>query len=55
MAAGIGISALINLMLGVLGLLGTPLGIGSLFVFVTFLLLWGVNGWMQSMGSPPGF
>ena len=54
MAVGIGISALINLILGVLGLLGTPLGIGSLFVFVTFLLLWGVNGWMQSMGSPPG-
>ena len=54
MAAGIGISALINLILGILGLLGTPLGMGSLFVFVAFLLLWGVNGWMQSMGSPPG-
>ena len=54
MAAGIGISALINLILGILGLLGTPLGKGSLFVLVTFLLLWGVNGWVQSMGSPPG-
>ena len=54
MAVGIGISAAINLILGLLGLLGTPLGVGSLLVFVAFLLLWGVNGWTQSMGSPPG-
>ena len=54
MAVGIGISAAVNLLLGILGLLGTPLGMGSLLVFVSFLLLWGVNGWMQSMGSPPG-
>ncbi|MBQ2171905.1 MAG: MFS transporter [Bacteroidales bacterium] len=54
MAVGLGISAAINLILGLLGLLGTPLGVGSLLVFVAFLLLWGVNGWMQSMGSPPG-
>ena len=54
MAAGIGISAFINLILGILGLLSGPLGIASLVIFFTFLLLWGVNGWMQSMGSPPG-
>ena len=54
MAAGIGVSALVNLVLGLLGLWSGPLGIGSLLVFFTFLLLWGVNGWMQSMGSPPG-
>ena len=54
MAVGLGISAFINLILGLLGLLGTPLGVGSLLIFVAFLLLWGVNGWMQSMGSPPG-
>ena len=54
MAVGIGISAAINRILGLLGLLGTPLGVGSLLVFVAFLLLWGVNGWTQSMGSPPG-
>ena len=35
MAVGIGISALMNLILGL-------------------LVLWGINGWMQSMGSPPG-
>ena len=54
MAVGIGISAVVNLILGLLGLLGTPLGLGSLVVFVCFLVLWGINGWMQSMGSPPG-
>ena len=54
MAVGIGISALINLILGILGLLVTPMGLASLLVFVVFLLLWGINGWMQSMGSPPG-
>ena len=50
MAVGIGISAAVNLILGLMGLLGTPLGIGSLVVFLAFLVLWGVNGWMQSMG-----
>ena len=54
MAAGIGISAVINLVLGLLGLLHGPLGFGSVFVLVLFSVLWGVNGWMQSMGSPPG-
>jgi len=54
MAAGLGVSALINLILGILGLLHGPLGIGSLAMMLAFALLWGVNGWMQSMGSPPG-
>ncbi|MBQ9702382.1 MAG: MFS transporter [Bacteroidales bacterium] len=54
MAVGIGVSALINLILGWMGLLTTPLGMGSLLIFVTFLILWGINGWVQSMGSPPG-
>jgi OPA family sugar phosphate sensor protein UhpC-like MFS transporter len=54
MAVGIGISAAINLILGVLGLLATPVGMASLLIFAVFLLLWGANGWMQSMGSPPG-
>ena len=54
MAVGIGISAAINLILGVLGMLATPVGMASLLIFAVFLLLWGANGWMQSMGSPPG-
>ena len=54
MAVGIGISAAVNLLLGILGLLNGPLGFGSAVMLVTFTLLWGVNGWVQSMGSPPG-
>ena len=54
MAVGIGISAVVNLILGLLGLLNGPLGFGSVLLFVLFAVLWGVNGWMQSMGSPPG-
>ena len=54
MAWGLGISAVINVALGVLGLLHGPLGIGSLVMLLCFAVLWGVNGWVQSMGSPPG-
>ena len=54
MAVGIGISAAVNLILGLMGLLQGPLGFGSIVMLVTFTLLWGINGWMQSMGSPPG-
>lgn len=50
MATGLFISALVNLILGVLGIFKLP----ALLVFVMFTLLWGVNGWVQSMGSAPG-
>ncbi len=50
MAVGIGISAAANLLLGLTGLWSWPTGL----LFVLFAVLWGVNGWMQSMGSPPG-
>lgn len=51
MATGLFISALINLVLGALGYIkDIPAGL----VFVIFAFLWGANGWMQSMGSPPG-
>ena len=54
MAAGIGVSAVLNLILGALGLLHGAIGFGSVFMLMLFSVLWGVNGWMQSMGSPPG-
>ena len=54
MAAGIGISALMNLPLGALGLLHGTLAVGSVTVMLLFVVLWGLNGWAQSMGSPPG-
>ena len=52
MATGLFISAIANLLLGVLGLFQSM--IPSMVIFVGFAVLWGVNGWMQSMGSAPG-
>lgn len=54
MATGLLISTLVNLLLGVFGLLQGPAGLPSVLIFVSFAVLWGVNGWAQSMGSPPG-
>ena len=51
MATGLLISALINLVLGVLGWVG---GSSTALIFIVFAVLWGVNGWAQSMGAPPG-
>ena len=52
MATGLFISALMNLIMGALGLFSSM--IPMVVVFVSFAVLWGINGWMQSMGSPPG-
>ncbi|MBC8184077.1 MFS transporter [candidate division KSB1 bacterium] len=41
MSTGLLVSAIVNLILG----------LNSYFFF--FVLLWGINGWFQSMGSPP--
>ena len=54
MATGLLISSLVNLTMGALGLLHGPAGLPGLLIFISFAILWGVNGWMQSMGSPPG-
>ena len=51
MATGLFISALVNLILGAAGCIA---GLSSGIIFVIFAVLWGVNGWMQSMGAPPG-
>lgn len=54
MATGLLISTLVNLLMGVFGLMQGPAGLPSVLIFVSFAVLWGVNGWAQSMGSPPG-
>ncbi len=54
MATGLFISAAVNLIMGVLGFIQGPVGLPSVLVFLSFAVLWGINGWMQSMGSPPG-
>ncbi len=50
MATGLLVSSAINLILGALGLIS---GV-AVFIFPIFAILWGINGWVQSMGSPPG-
>lgn len=52
MATGLFISAIVNLLLGVFGWFHSM--IPSVVMFLGFALLWGINGWMQSMGSAPG-
>ena len=65
MAAGLIMSALACLFMGVFGLVGSeqytaligvdPEGAQSIsfMVFIAFAILWGVSGWGQSMGAPP--
>ena len=54
MATGLVISAVINLLMGVLGLFNGVSALPSMVIFMSFAVLWGINGWVQSMGSPPG-
>ena len=52
MAVGLFISSVMNLVMGALGFFTGM--IPSMVIFFGFAVLWGVNGWMQSMGSAPG-
>jgi len=52
MATGLFISAVVNLLMGALGFLENMLP--TMLIFISFAVLWGINGWMQSMGSAPG-
>ncbi|MGN1212280.1 MAG: MFS transporter [Candidatus Cryptobacteroides sp.] len=54
MAVGLLVSAVINLLMGILGLVYKVAAIPAIALLVSFILLWGLNGWVQSMGSPPG-
>lgn len=53
MATGLLISSLINLLLGGLGYASDIITIPSFALMLMFAILWGANGWAQSMGSPP--
>ncbi len=52
MATGLFISVVVNLLMGVFGLFDNMLP--TMLIFISFAILWGINGWMQSMGSAPG-
>lgn len=54
MATGIIVSAIVNLLLGLLGFWHGTSTIFGVVIFISFAILWGLNGWAQSMGSPPG-
>ena len=52
MATGLFISAVVNLLMGAFCLFDGMLP--TMLIFIMFAVLWGINGWMQSMGSAPG-
>lgn len=54
MAAGLFVSAVVNLVMGLLGFLGRAVSIPGIVMMAVFFILWGANGWAQSMGAPPG-
>ena len=54
MAAGLFISAAVNLVMGLLGFLGRAVSVPGVVMMAVFFILWGANGWVQSMGAPPG-
>ena len=54
MFTGLAISAAVNLLMGVLGIINGSVAIPVGAIFFLFAILWGINGWMQSMGAAPG-
>jgi OPA family sugar phosphate sensor protein UhpC-like MFS transporter len=52
MATGLAVSAVMNLLMGILGASSASAGISSSVLFVSFAVMWAINGWAQSMGSP---
>ena len=51
MATGLIVSTAANLLMGILGFSGGA--IPSAAIFMMFAIMWGINGWAQSMGAPP--
>lgn len=54
MATGLAISSVINLLMGLIGLSNGYAGFPTYAVYLIFIFLWGINGWVLSMGSPSG-
>lgn len=54
MATGLIISSVINLLMGLIGIGYGYAGFPPYAVYLIFVLLWGINGWVLSMGSPSG-
>ncbi len=53
MATGLVISAAANFIMGILGVSCSAGGASGMAMFICFAIMWGINGWSQSMGAPP--
>ncbi len=53
MATGLVVSAAANAVMGILGMNSSGAGVASSAMFVTFAVMWALNGWSQSMGAAP--
>ena len=53
MATGLIISSVVNLLMGIIGASAVGAGVSSTVIFVSFAVMWAINGWAQSMGAPP--
>lgn len=53
MATGLIISSTANLILGLTSLLPFSAVAINAIIFTMFTIMWGINGWAQSMGAPP--
>lgn len=51
MATGLVVSAAANFILGILGFASETLP--TMLLCTLFAIMWGINGWSQSMGAPP--
>ncbi len=51
MATGLIVSAAVNGLMGMLGLMHSA--IPTAVIFISFAVMWSLNGWAQSMGAPP--
>ena len=51
MATGLVVSAAANFTLGILGFASESMP--TMLLFTMFAIMWGINGWSQSMGAPP--
>lgn len=51
MATGLIVSAVANMLMGVLGVMHSV--VPTAVIFISFAVMWGLNGWAQSMGAPP--
>lgn len=54
MATGLAISAIANFSVGALGFTAaSTTAISTFGLFIAFAIIWGINGWSQSMGAAP--